>query len=591
MALDVYLPKKLESQITAFKTNSGNYNVDYRTTETGDINVLGAAYSRVSADSVIRLNCLPLEASGNHVSGLNSLYNEFPVDVLLQNQSTKQRHFFFMTNPFPIIKVNYSHTEVESISSTQSRLLHYFIFPDQYVDETTYANKILQPVYFSTATKITAGLVNNRDCIELFLQPSTSNFSYKLSGDLFEIAVIVNKQMTSTTSLSVDQVDEKILGIKCLLVKDNSQPPQTETKNRIIAISNTYGQTIGNPVLTSRLTNYNLFYESTNISAPLADAYIVPLKGDENVLISSTITSKVTGVLGELTSNIWSYGELYSKELGTYFACIKFKLPSSPYMDGSDPRKMKVSNNGGKTWAELNNYSTADVNEFTTGIVNYFKSLGIKCYPCDNYTFVLVNLKTDNTILTDFIFQYHPDFKIETVTNLATIKTKNGITIPFTVQSFPENYSPCRVRLYGDEAPDDRSDPLYTEFAFALPLKTSLEELAGVFKNSLSFNVDLETIKTTTSYRFEKLDGTAVEQTVDMSLATEEDVKNLLIAELNDKVTDFTFSIDGTKLKVVRKVVNSAPVVFKFQYTGLTLTTETLYETVNGLNEVIIRGS
>ena len=590
MTLEVYLPKKLESQITAFKTNSGNYNVDYRTTETGDINVLGAAYSRVSADSVIRLNCLPLEASGNHVSGLNSLYNEFPVDVLLQNQSTKQRHFFFMTNPFPIIKVNYSHTEVESISSTQSRLLHYFIFPDQYVDETTYANKILQPVYFSTATKTTVGLVNNRDCIKLTLQPSTSNFSYKVSGDLFEITVIVDKQMTSTFNLAIDQVDEKILGIKSLLVKDNSQLPQTDTKNRIIAISNSDGQTIGNPVLTSRLTNYNLYYESTGTAAPTADAYIIPLKRDESVLISSTIKSTVSGTLGELDTNSWSYCETFAKEFGSYFACIKFKLPSTPYVEGSIPRKMKVSSNNGKTWTELDNFSTEDVNNFTTAIVNYFKSVGIKCYPCDDYSFILVNLKTD-TSSNDFLFQYHPDFSIETITGLSTIKTKNGTIIPFTIQNFPENYSPSCVRLYGNEDVDEEYDPVYKEFALSLPIKTSLETLAGVFKNSLLFDVDLETIKTTTSYKFEKLDGTAIEQTVDMSLSTEADVKNLLIAELNDKVIDFTFSIDGTKLKVVRKVVDSTPVIFKFQYTGLTLATETLYETVNGLDEVIVRGS
>ena len=589
MALDVYLPKKLESQITAFKTNSGNYNVDYRTTETGDINVLGAAYSRVSADSVIRLNCLPSEASGNHVSGLDSLYNEFPVDVVLKNQSTTQRHYFFMTNPYPVVGVVYSHTEVEKVDTSRSRFTHYFTFPDSSVDTSTYTNKVLQPVYFTNVSKANAGLVNNRDCIKLNLVSLTSTFSCSIISGLFAISIIVNQSLPEDLNYPVEKVDEKILGIRSIIVKDTNNPPKATTKNRIIAISDMNGNTIGSPVLNNRLTNYNLYYESTGTSSPIADAYVIPLKGGESVLISSTIKSTASGVLGELNTNAWSYCEYYAKELGSYFACIQFDLPSSPYMDGTTPRKMRVSLDNGKTWSELNNYSDADSNSFTTGLVTYFKSVGIKCYPCDNNIFILANLKTDNTPI-DFVFQYHPDFGIETVTNLSTIKTKNGVTLPFTVQSFPQNFSVSRVRLYGDEAVNEE-DSIFSEFAFSLPVKTSSEALAGVFKNNVMFDVSLDTIKTTTSYKFEKLDGTVVEQTVDMSSATEADVQNLLITELNDKVTDFVFSIEGSKIKVVRKVINNSHITFKFKYDGLTISGETLYETVSGLDEIIIRGS
>ena len=63
MTLGLYLPLKLKEQIEAFKASSGNINVDYRTTATSDLNVLGTSYTRVTSPVSISLNCLPFEGN------------------------------------------------------------------------------------------------------------------------------------------------------------------------------------------------------------------------------------------------------------------------------------------------------------------------------------------------------------------------------------------------------------------------------------------------------------------------------------------------------------------------------------------------
>ena len=76
MTLGLYLPLKLKEQIEAFKASSGNINVDYRTTATSDLNVLGTSYTRVTPPVSISLNCLPLRATEGHISVIiNSLKN------------------------------------------------------------------------------------------------------------------------------------------------------------------------------------------------------------------------------------------------------------------------------------------------------------------------------------------------------------------------------------------------------------------------------------------------------------------------------------------------------------------------------------
>ena len=126
MTLGLYLPLKLKEQIEAFKASSGNINVDYRTTATSDLNVLGTSYTRVTSPVSISLNCLPLRATEGHISGHNQLFKEFPIDVLLENMSEEQRHYFYTVNNNQLISVRYSHTESERVGSI-SYMYHYYL--------------------------------------------------------------------------------------------------------------------------------------------------------------------------------------------------------------------------------------------------------------------------------------------------------------------------------------------------------------------------------------------------------------------------------------------------------------------------------
>ena len=588
MALDVYLPKKLESQITAFNTNAGNYNVDYRTTETGGINVLGAAYSRVSAGSTTRLNCLPMEASGNHVSGLNSLFNEFPVDIVIQNRASTQQHIVFMTNPYPILSVNYSHTEVRLESSTKYILEHYFSFTNSFVKASDYINKTLQPVFISNSiTKSSVGLVNKRDCLLIRLQPDDYNYTYSISSTLFKMSVETNEDFNNITELPVSRVDPKVLGIKSILVKD--KVPEAITKNRIIAYTNRSGSVSGSAVLNNRLTNYNLYFEDLGLSQPTADIIVLPLKGDESVLINSTIKATTQGILGELTPNYWSFNTTYVAGFGSHFACIKFELPSSIPSINMVPLKMKISIDNGSSWTEMDSYISSNPIAFETDLVSFFKSYGIQCYPCDNMTFILINTGYA-TPYTNFVFQYSSDLSIETVTDLTMIRTKNGSTFQFTPENFPSNYSPCCVKLYGDDS-DFEEESITSEFSVEVPCKSDGESYSTLVPDSISLTVHTDVALTTTTYKFEKEDGTVVEESIDLSSATEETLKDLLVTEFTGKITNFNFSVDGNKIKVTRKVVNDRFSLFKFRFTGLTIPPNSLYHTESSMDCLLLRGS
>lgn len=126
---------------------------------------------------------------------------------------------------------------------------------------------------------------------------------------------------------------------------------------------------------------------------------------------------------------------------------------------------MKISVDDGTTWTSFKNYSKQDENLFKIEITNYFKSKGIRCYPCENSTFILQNIADQNN---KFVIQYHPDYYIESIINLPTLTTDTGNELLFTSLSFPENLSASRVSLYGSDGPPTDEDPEYVEYAFRI---------------------------------------------------------------------------------------------------------------------------
>lgn len=580
MTLGLYLPLKLKEQIEAFKNSSGNINVDYRTTATSDLNVLSTSYTRVTSPVSISLNCLPLRATENHISGHNQLFKEFPIDILLENMSGEQRHYFYTVNNNQLISVKYSHTESERVGSI-SYMYHYYTFNDTSLSESYFSGKSIKPGIYSN-TKINEGLVNNRDCLAL----TCISIPISFSSGLLKLTQQVPEVVTNNLNVPVTSVDSDYLGMQSIIVSPTTAP-KTTSKTRFIAIVNDDDSINGSPVLTSRLPNYNVYYLDTGTSSNMPDAFSFPLKGGERALFSTTIVDGSSDYIGILSNTTLSFAEKYAPDLGRSFACFKIRLPDNPYVSSDNtPKVMKISVDDGTTWTSFKNYSKQDEGVFKTDIVAFFKEKGIKCYPCEDSSYILQNISDQNN---KFVIQYHPDYYIESVINKLTIDTDTGSTIPFTALSFPENLSASRINLYGSDGPPEEGDPEYVEYAFRIPPKKVGESLSNLFKSSASFIVNKTNLITTTKYNY-ILNNEVKEKVVNFSAETVDTIVDKVLLDLNSTVTNITFTKVGEEIVATNK--GSSWTDFGLKYTGLTLKDSNNYltEDVGSLSVMLFKG-
>lgn len=585
MTLAIYLPTNLEKQIEDFKTSSGNINVDYRTTDAGDLNVLNTAYTRVITPSSVNLDCLPIKTDGEHISGYNQLFKEFPVDILLENSTEQQRHYFYTANTNQIVSVRYSHTESERVGNI-SNMLHYYYYS---VTDSFFSGKTIKPGIYDSVT-VKQGLINTRDCLAM----SCINIPITFSGGLLKLIQQVPEVVTNSLDVPANKVDPRFLGMQSILVSRVVEPKVT-SKTRLIAIIEEDDSVVGSPVLTNRLTNYNLYCIDTDIDSEMFDAISFPLKGGERALFSTTIVNSSNNYLGGIGNVLLSFSEKFSPELGNSFACLKISLPDSPYIISNGiPKELKISVDDGTTWTVLKNYSNQDVSIFREDVVEFFKSKGIKCYPAEDSMYILQNTSNlDNK----FVIQYHPDFYVESVTNETSIITSLGNEILFTSNSFPDNLSVSIVELYSGEGPPtgedpdevSNEDPEYVEYAFRLPPVKTDEVLSDLFKNSIQLTMDKLKLITTSSYKYLS-NGEVVVKSVDMSVETEETVLDKVLLELSDTFTDCSFTIEEDMIIVSNGT--SDWFEFALQYEGISIKNESIYliEEVDTLYSILLKG-
>ena len=579
MTLGLYLPLKLTDQISNFKNSSGNVNIDYRATDRSDINALGTPYTRVNSPANISLNCFPLRASGNHISGHDSLFKEYPIDVLLENMSGEQRHYFYTTTESKLISINYSHTESKRLNNI-SYMYHYYTFADTSLNSSSLEGKVLKPCLFDEI-KVSAGLVNNRELLALTYRTVQT----ALDSGLLKLTEIVDEVVGDSLDVAVTKVNTEYLGIQSLVVLESSK---TTSKSRFIAIINEDDTVNGNSVLTNRLPNYNVYYTDTNTSAVTPDAFAFPLKAGEKALFSTTIKDTSSDFIGQLSNTTLSYTNRFFPNLGKSFACIRVSLPDDPYLSANgDPKGMKFSTNDGKDWITFKNYSKITESVFKEDFAYYLKGYGIKCYPCEDSSFILQNFSDKDS---KFVFQYHPDFSIESVTDLPDIKTDDGGEFLFTPQAFPENYSPCRVSLYGVEGPSEDEDPEYVEYALRIPPAKANETISTLFKNSLVLTVNTDELLTSTSFLHLVGSTSITSQVLDFSTETVTTVLDKFIEVLGVTMINFTFTKNGADIVVKNKTNTWADFGLKCDGVSLNNPENYLKETLGALTTVLLRG-
>ena len=580
MTLGLYLPLKLTEQIESFKNASGNVNIDYRTTDSGELSVLGTAYTRVDSLSNISLDCFPLKATGSHISGYDKLFKEFPIDVVLENITGDQRHYFYSTTDAPIVDIRYTHTESQRLGNV-SYMYHYYTFAGAGVTEESFAGKTLKLCVFDEQ-KVSAGLIGKRDIVALTYKNIETSFSSGLLRATEQVSEIVDNSL----EVSPSKVNPVFMGVQSAIIKD---PTKTSTSSKLIAIIKEDGTVEGPSVLTNRIPNYNLYFTETNTAAITPDAFGFPLKGGEKALFSTTVKNTNSDQIGPLSDITLSYTSRFSPSIGKSFACIRVQLPEEPYNDTSgNPKRMRFSMNDGKDWVYFKSYSQSAEDVFKVDFPYYFKGYGIKCYPCEDSTYILQNF-TDKE--TKFVFQYDPDFSISTVTDREEIITDEGGKYAFNEKSFPVNYSPCRVVLYGAEEPTEEDEaPEYVEYALRIPPTQPNETISTVFKDTLVLAVDIDTLITSDRLLYLKESSIDV-QGLDFSSETVTTVLDKFVSILGSLMANYAFSRSGSEIIVKNKTNTWAD--FGIQCTGVSIKNPEIYlkETLGALTTVLLRGS
>lgn len=561
MTLAIYLPTNLSEQINAFKAASGNVNIDYRSTSEGDFSLLGTPYTKVSSN-IIPIDCFPFEPTEEHVSGINSLYREFTVDVVLRNLSADQRHYFISSNTDQIISVNYSYTEVERVGNV-STLYHYYSVSDPSVIVSLTGKTLKSCIYSQSNEEV--GLVNQRTIGKL----SLSNLETTLTSNNIRIKETTSENIPTNSLYPPDLVNPYIVSMKSVLA--NSGQSQISVKTRVVAHTDLNGEVTEPSILSTRLTNYNLYCEDSSIPYEHSDAISVALRGGEQVLLSMTVVNNSNNLESNLNSFL-SFSERFSPDFGIPFLCFKCILPEE------SPNPLRISIDDGKSWTSLGTYSEANPSDFSSDLTTFFRDKGINCYPCADSVFILQNIKGPETDMK-LVIQHHPEFEIETLTDTTTIETLTGYSIPYTKANFPENLSICFVELRTESNTD------FVQYGLRIPKSDVV--VSTLFSDNLLYSVDTTLLLTSTSVQY-RVNGQTFSEVLDLTASSEETVIDDLVEKLSLLLNEFTIRKENSGFSIT----SPSSVLFSFSCVGITLETEVkLYENIEGMKEFILRGS
>ena len=587
MTLEVYLPAALEEQIDIFNSALGNHNVDYRTTTAGDIYILDIPYTSIDSGSSISVDCLPYSSNGEHVSGYNLFFKEFPIEILIRNNSEHQRHILITTNEDKIYGVSYSHTEVQSVNSSSSILKHYYIYTKDKI--TSLTGKQVIPAFYKSSL-INAGVITKRDCGNLSFSDIKTDLSYRLLGNLLEISQPINSPIQTSLEYPIEDVGEDFVYLTCVIVKTIDEVYKTEVKTKLIGIAKEDDdyEMKGTRVLTDRVCNYNFYFTILNESYPTSEGYTIPLRPREIALLNSTIRSTQPHTnIGLLSETTFSFDEVYSRGLGRPFACFKLQIPRTGFKDiFGDNLPFRISTDNGVTWDVLGTYDSDTYDtEFKVDFVNYMREKGLLCYSLPEDVFIVQNT-TDN----DFEFILHYDLLTNMETIGEDITTEDGSVINFSSNNIPENFSICRTTLIDKEniPIDSRAKYLEKPESYSLHIAPfSINDIyPSIFKNTIRFSVNLQSLLSASSYSI-VIDDIVTQVTLDLTTETEETVLDTLIESLTEELINFTATKEESSF-IIKYTASRSLIKFNLECDGVSLASgQSLFK--DG-NKVLMRG-
>lgn len=584
MAVDLYLPYKLQSEIDRFKELRGNINLDYRSDNVSTPYVLDTSYVKVTDTNLtIDAGVAPFTISEDHISGDNTNFRTFTTDFLVVNRDPFQSNVVILNSLDNIINAMYFKTTAVKVGS-RNTLVHVY----QLNTEITNTSIVLTPVYYD-GTRDKLGVVDKKICDRLVTTPIPGLSS--LTVEPRQITLIQDTDVDRGHNVEIPRnlVAEYITGLT--LFKYVNPANKSTTKLRLVSNIGTGFTNVNSSPLSVLSPNYNLYYKETSNNVN-AEGYCVNLKAGEGVLINASIQTTLEDYTSVVSLGLdrLMVSATYTGGLATYFNSLKIQLPTEVPKNSLEedvPLRLLIDN----TIYKLPSFINTQFSEFCTSLRAILKPLNIELIERGDNTFFLYGTRDKDTEIT---FAYL-DYYITTVEDISTVPSiYSQPNLDYTEEGYPPNLSLSYdvykdSTLFEEEGEGYSNFYLYTTKVSQNPSKTLI---AGFF-NYAEYLVDKASLKAAAKVFKAKVGETDI--TVNLNSTTSELTTILadLKTALQPSFTTFTLEVDEDKETIKFKSNITAPQVLKINSDVLSLSSDYkgLYEKVEGIDTFLIGGS
>lgn len=480
MAINVFLPAKMNSEKNRFKLTKGNVKIDYRdTTNITEPYLLSTPYLRIGGGVELDV-APPIVLQDTPVTGDPTDYRRFGTDIMFQVENYQTNAVFLLADSI-IFEVEYKQTEFVKTNS-EMLLSHIFIINSTNKGQNSF--RTISPL--SLKTSVTdIGLIDK--------VPTTI---FKKDNSLFTGSTFLDSILDpEELPLAIIQYEEETLidlGDTGQIVDEASIPshikeltlfsaslanPSFKYTLHFVSSFNNTGSKLNttNPsVLTDNLPNYTL-YSKTITTDPDIVGFTLNLSPEIGALCHVTVeTSSENLTTQNIGKTVFYYNPMYTGELSSEFGLFSIQLP-----DIAEELTLEVDG----IPKLLGSFKTGDTTLVVEALSKVLTPLGVSIFECEGGCFIL-----DNSSQVDYEFGFiSTSIALVLKTDFTEFKFPNQVEpVTYDKDYHKKNYSfshiPSKLEASEDSVLDyrlklsknTRSTIKYVDASFNLLIKAEL---------------------------------------------------------------------------------------------------------------------
>lgn len=459
MALTAYLPAKLDSEKTRFRSLQGNTQVDYRSDTGSAPYLLGTPYIFSDNYSVNLDIASPKVPAETHITGDSGNYRRFSSDILLVSDDYQRNLFILFTDTIQI-SAEYDHSYYvkrdanESGGTVKHEERHVFKVTNtnrgkKILSEYTAALYNIKPLLIDITEK-EMGFVDTSNVLVLKRKSvyTDATFYYSEDGLIYtEDGYTGNATITITTisskatvvdnaTIPVSEVPEDIRSFDLFTA---GFTPDAEYFANLIYVSsfNKNGMifsTENNQVLNDAYTNYYLYSKFKGVDQDII-GYSVNISPSTGAFLHAVLGTdeKEYSISDDLVigRSSFLYKTIYTGLLGSPYVMLKF------YIDTSDTFSLKVNN----TTHSLGSFSKETFFDLYKKLDSILEPLGFILI-CFENEHISIDRKTNSTTDIEISIE-SAKTSIETVNTFSDMAVLEDPTVLLSsgLESHPKNSS------------------------------------------------------------------------------------------------------------------------------------------------------